>query len=209
MLLVVVPFLTACAVVSAPLQIEPARKAPAIAPRFAQSYYYFDRDQDLYFVLRSASTDAATGKAIEQIMTIRVFWQPRGGVTTLNPSALNATFRYIVMTPDAMGMYEGAGFVRLSSKPGASPFKARVMDGDIRLSQATAGFVDTLGRAHLRGAFTAAYDDAQAMDMLLDSQQEFFARSLKSKAATAPQTQAASAPATGPATMPAATGVAP
>jgi len=196
-LLLALPLLTACNFVTAPLQIEPARKAPAISPRFSQSYYYVDRDQDVYFVMRSTITQA--GQPIEQVMTIRVFWQPRGGVTTQNPSALNATFRYIVVTPTAMGIYEGAGFVRLDSKLGASPFKARVIDGDVRLAQATVGFQDSLGRAHLNGAFTAAYDDAKAMDMLLDSQQEFFARS---RTGPATQTQPATQPATSPATAP-------
>jgi hypothetical protein len=184
--------LPACTVVTSPLQIEPARKATPVSPKFGQSYYYVDRDQNLYFVMRSTATEA--GKPVDQVMTIRVFWQPRGGVTTMNPAALNATFRYVVMTPDAMGLYEGAGFVRLDSKLGAATFKARVVDGDMRLSQATLGFVDTLGRARLTGAFTAAYDDAQAMDLRLDSQREFFVRSLKGPAT---QTQpAASAPAT-------------
>ncbi len=194
-LLLVLPLLTACNLVTAPLQIEPARKAPAVAPRFGQSYYYVDRDQDVYFVMRSNITQA--GQPIEQVMTIRVFWQPRGGVTTMNPTALNATFRYVVISPTAMGIYEGAGFVRLDSKLGASPFKARVIDGDMRLSQATVGFQDSLGRAHLNGAFTATYNDAQAVDMLLDTQQEFFARSLKG-----PATQPATSPATKPSTAP-------
>ena len=206
-LLLVLPLLAACGVYQ-PLQIAPLGKATPISPRFGQSYYYYDRDQDLYFVMRSTGTDAATGKAVDQVATIRVFWRPRGGVTTLNPSAVNATIRYVIMTPDAIGMYEGAGFVRLESKTGDSRFQARVMDGDLRLTQASTSFVDTLGRAHINGAFTATYDDVKAMDMLRDSQREFFARSLSSKPAeTAPGTAsqpgaADTRPATGPATMP-------
>lgn len=200
--LLMLPLLTACNVVlvTKPLQIQPARKAPAVAPQFAQSYYYVDRDQNLFFVMRSNAADA--GKAIEQTMIMRVFWQPRGGVTTMNPSALNATFRYIVITPEAMGLYEGSGFVRFSSKPGDASFSARVVDSDIRLTQATTSFVDSLGRANMSGTFTAAYDDVKAMDMLLEAQQEFFARSLKGPMA---QTQPATMmqPAPSPATRPA------
>jgi len=199
-----VPLLAACGVYQ-PLQIEPQRKATPISPRFGSSYYYFDRDQNLSFVMRSTATDSATGKTVEQIAAIRVFWRPRGGVTTLNSSAVNATIRYIIMTPDSMGMYEGAGFVRLLSSTGSSPFQARVMDGDLRLTQASNSFVDTLGRAHINGAFTATYDDAKAMDMLLDSQREFFTRSLNSKpaeAAPATATKPATAPGTLPATAP-------
>jgi hypothetical protein len=200
-----------------PLQLEPARRSTPIAPRFSQSYYFYDRDRNLYVVMRSSTTDAATGKAVEQVATIRVFWRPRGGVTTLDAAALNATFRYVVMTPDAIGMYEGAGFVRLASADGVHRLEARVVDGDLRLTQASANFVDTLGRAHMRGYFSALYDDSRAVDMLLGAHREFFARSLNSRPATMPARTPAQAaedwgipglgvPSAGPAgTLPAAT----
>ena len=141
------PLLLCACQVYAPIQLTPVKTTTPVVPRFTQNYYYFDRDQDLYFVMRSHSTDAASGKPVDQIATVHVFWHPQGGVTTLNSSALNATFRYLVMTPDAVGMYEGAGFVRLFSKMGAGKFNARITDGDMRLSQASTSFVDTLGRA--------------------------------------------------------------
>jgi hypothetical protein len=176
LVLFVLPLLTACGI-SGPLRIQSQRTAKPIAPAFDQSYYYFDRDQDLFFVMRSAT--ATAGKTEDQVLTIRVFWKPRGGVTTLNASAINATFRYVIMTPDALGMYEGAGFVRLTSDPGESTFEARIVDADMRLTQASNSFVDTLGRARITGTFSAAYDDAKAVDMLQTAQQEFFARSLR------------------------------
>jgi hypothetical protein len=176
----------------APLEIEPVRRTAAIAPRFSQSYYFFDQDQNLHFIMKADTTDQATGKPVTQIATIRVFWHPKGGVTTLNAAALNATFRYIVMTPDAVGMYEGAGFVRLNSADGKYKFTARVVDGDLRLTQSSASFSDALGRSHFRGYFTALYNDAVALDMLLAAHREFFARSLVTGPTTSP----------GPATAP-------
>jgi hypothetical protein len=136
--------------------------------------------------MRVDSTDATTGKRVTQIATVRMFWHPKGGVTTLNPTALNATFRYILMTPDSLGMYEGAGFVRPSSKDGAQTFEARVVDADLRLTQASATFNDTLGRCHLHGYFTAAYDDVRATELYLQAQRDFFAQSLVSKAQPVP-----------------------
>jgi hypothetical protein len=62
------------------------------------------------------------------------------------------------------------------------------MDGDLRLTQSSANFVDNLGRARVRGNFAATYDDVKAMDMLMGAQREFFARSLESKPATQPAT---------------------
>lgn len=193
------PMAVGCALYR-PLQIEPQHKGTAIAPKFNESYYYYDRDQDLYFVMHSVANDAE-GRPVEQVATLRVFWRPRGGVTSLNSTAMNATIRYMIMSPDAIGMYEGAGFVRLNSKTGAGRFEARVMDSDLRLTQKNERFVDTLGRARMTGTFTATYDDAKAEGLLLDSQRAFFARSLKSQPATAP---AGTMPETAPATTPAA-----
>ncbi len=191
-LLLALPLLAACGIYT-PLQIEPARKAPTIAPRFSESYYSYDRDQTLNFILRSSSTDAATGKPVEQVATIRVFWRPKGGVTTLNPSALNSTFRYVIMTPDTLGIYEGAGFVLLNSRTGAGKMQARVMDSDMRLTQKSDGFVDNLGRARMKGTFAANYNDEKAAEMLLQAQQEFFGRSLETKPTTSPATAPAGA----------------
>jgi hypothetical protein len=180
LLLVTLPLLAACGI-SGPLRLQSRQSSRTFTPSFDQSYYYFDRDQNLFFVMRSSSTIA--GQTQDQILTIRVFWQPRGGVTSLNPSAINATFRYIIMTPDTQGMYEGSGFVRLDSDLGDSTFHARVVDADLRLTQAGNSFVDSLGRARIAGAFSAAYDDAQAVDLLRTAQQEFFARSQQPKPA--------------------------
>ena len=189
-LLAVAPLLTGCAVYQ-PVEIAPAKNTPPVAPRFTQSYYYYDRDQNLYFVMKSHTIDPVAGKPVDQIATIRVFWRPRGGVTTLDSTALNATFRYIVMTPDSVGMYEGAGFVRLLSKTGAGKFNARIMRADLRLSESSKSFVDTLGRARISGYFSAIFDETVALDALLGAQREFFARSLEMKPATQPASQPA------------------
>jgi hypothetical protein len=206
MLLILATPLLACCGIYTPLQIEPARKAPAVSPRFSESYYAYDRDRTVSFIMRSQGTDEASGKPIEQIATIRVFWRPKGGVTTINASALNATLRYVVMTPDSMGIYEGAGFVLLNSATGAGKMHARVMDSDLRLTQKSASFLDTLGRARMKGAFAAAFNDEKTAQLMLEAQQEFFGNSLNSKPATLPAAPPAmTSPATAPATSPAST----
>jgi hypothetical protein len=170
-----------------PLQIEPvARKGYVVSPKFSQGYYYADRDNNLYYLLRSRGVDPATRKPVDQLLTVRIFWRPIGGKTTLDPTGLNATWRYVLMTPDSVGMYEGAGFVRLFGKTGRRRLPARIMDGDLRLTQSSANFQDTLGRARIRGNISALFDDVRAREMLLDAQREFFARSLATGATTRP-----------------------
>lgn len=186
------------------LRIEAVeKKGTVVAPRFRQAFYRFDRDKTLYFVMRTTSTDRSSGDQVEQIVIARIFWQPRGGKTTMNPAALNATFRYIVMTPKAVGMYEGAGFVRLSDKPGSREMRVRVVDGDLRLAETSAAFNDNLGRSRFRGNFTAKLSPVQTFDLMEAAHRDFFSRSLTLGGAkpTPEQTPADIETATQPATM--------
>lgn len=161
-----------------PLQIEPvAQKKNVVRPDIQTAVYRADRDGNIYFLLRSQSKDKASGQPIDQLLVIRMFWRPIGGKTSLEPSALNSTYRYIVMTPSAVGMYEGAGLLRLYDKIGKT-MDARIVDGDLRLSEATESFTDTLGRSRIRGNFSAHFSPADTMDEIIQAQQEFFARSL-------------------------------
>jgi len=159
-----------------PLQIEPiSKKVATVVPMFDAACYFFDRDGNLHFVMRSQTNDGTV-----EIFTARVFWRPIGGRTSLNPTSVNATWRYLLIATDTVGMYEGSGFVRLSGRNGED-IKVSLVDGDLRLTEASARFADVIGRARLRGNFVAQYDDAKAVEMMKEAQQEFFARSLLNK----------------------------
>ncbi|HVX86287.1 MAG TPA: hypothetical protein VH253_16000 [Phycisphaerae bacterium] len=190
--LVLAPLLTGCAAYR-PLQIESAKtRGYVISPRFSQAYYYADRDNTLYYILRSHTVDRTTHQPVDQIFTLRVFWRPIGGKTSLDNTALNATYRYALMTPNSVGLYEGAGFVRLFGKNGKHRLPARIMDGDLRLTQASSNFQDNIGRARIRGNVNALFDQVRAADALHQAQQDFFAKSRETALAPVP-------PATGPA----------
>lgn len=166
---------------SRPLQIEPVgKKGVVVQPKFTDACYRYDEDGALYFVARNRTSDKVTGQAVDQIVTVRVFWRPVGGKTSLNNTSLNATYRYVLMTEHAVGVYEGAGFVRLWGKNGKK-IDARLMDGDLRLTEASDSFTDTLGRSRIRGSFSARYDDGRAMDMKLQAHRDLFNRSLTLK----------------------------
>ncbi len=161
-----------------PLQIEPVAKKKAIVrPDVRSATYRADRDNNLYFILKSNNKDRASGEPVEQTLIIRMFWRPVGGKTSLEPSALNCTYRYIVTTPSAEGMYEGAGLLRVYDKIGKR-MDARLVDGDLRLSEATENFVDSLGRCRIYGNFTADFAEAKTMSDVIEAQRGFFARSL-------------------------------
>ncbi len=162
-----------------PLQIEPiAKKGAVIQPKFGDAYYRYDEDGTMYVVARSTTVDKVTGQSVDQIFTARIFWRPVGGKTSMNKTSLNATYRYVLMSPNAVGVYEGAGFVRLWGKKGSKTIEARVMDGDLRLTEASVTFNDTIGRARMRGRILAKNDEAKALDMHLQAHRDLFARSL-------------------------------
>lgn len=196
--------LAGCTYGGHPLRIEPvASKGGEIRPNFRQIYYRVDRDKNVYFYLKATPTKGQ--KEIDQTVVIRVFWKPIGGRTSLNAAAINSTFRYVVSNPTGAGSYEGAGFVRFYSRIGSKELRAKLMDGDLRLTEATSGFVDTLKRSRIRGTFIARRDDGQTVDLMLQAQRDFFARTFAAanKPAVGATTQATSAPGTAPATGPA------
>lgn len=162
-----------------PLRIAPSRpNVPAVEPRFTQAAYRVDRDQTYHFILWNATTGRGGGN-VEQVLIMRVFWRPVGGKTSLNPDSVNATFRYLVMTPTAVAQYEGAGFVRLEDKPGAEKMDARIVSGDLVLSESTAAFNDTLGRARITGSFSARHMPLETAEKALAARREFFLRTFE------------------------------
>jgi hypothetical protein len=157
-----------------PLRIEPVgSKTAMFQPNFKQIYYRVDRDNNVYFYSKAAPQK---GKSVEETLVMRVFWKPDGGRTSLNATALNSTFRYVLYNATGAGSYEGAGFVRMYGKIGARNLRVRVIDADLRLTEATSAFIDTLKRSRFRGKFLAHRDDAHTLESILDAERIFFAR---------------------------------
>jgi hypothetical protein len=159
----------------------------------------------VHVVSEADGTDPATGQPVRQILIMRIFWVPVGGRTSLNPTSLNFTFRYLVIAPDSAGQYEGAGFIRLYDEPDAPELPLRVMDADLRLTEKTAKFTDVLQRCRVLGNITARRDDPGAVERILAGERAFFNATLDiAEASTRPNpaTLPATAPATTPATSP-------
>ena len=96
-----------------------------------------------------------------QAVTIRMLWTPRAARTPLDPSATNATIRYVRFDGDEVAVYGGAGYVRPHGRLGSKALDAAVWDADLRLTRATRGFDDSLGPIRLHGRFTIRRDDQE------------------------------------------------
>jgi hypothetical protein len=183
----------------APLQIQSVeKKDKVIQPAFSDVVYYPDRDRVLHVISSAEGTDPATGKAVKQILIMRIFWIPIGGKTSMNPTSLNFTFRYLVIAEDSAAQYEGAGFARLYDEPDAGQLPIRIVDADLRMTEKTEKFVDVLQRCRVAGNVTARRDDHEAVARLLAAEREYFHATLEISHATTQPATSGTAPATRP-----------
>ena len=104
---------------------------------FNSAYYVFDSTESITVVLIEGPEDNPT-----QAAAIRMMWQPKAGLTPVNPDATNATIQYIVFanrrTEEGfyreVGVYSGAGFLHLDSTPGDARLNASLWQADLLLA---------------------------------------------------------------------------
>ena len=131
-----------------------------LSSAFDSGVYSFDDENNLVVLLFDGPPDNP-----RQAVTLRMFWRPRPASTPIDRDATNVTIQYVVFSGDArdtqtqVGVYSGSGYLFPKTKPGADPLAASVWDASLRLSDRSEDFVDLLGKAQLKGGFTATRDD--------------------------------------------------
>ena len=136
---------------------------------FNSAYYVFDSTESITIVLIEGPEDNPT-----QAAAIRMMWQPKAGLTPVNPDATNATIQYIVFanrrTDEGffreVGIYSGAGFMHLDSEPGDTRLNASLWQADLLLADRSDRFKDLLGQSTLKGSFTAQRDSSKVQELL-------------------------------------------
>ncbi len=136
---------------------------------FNAAYYVYDSDDAITIVLIEGPEDAPT-----QAAAIRLLWQPKAGLTQINPDATNATIQYIVFanrrTDEGyfreVGVYSGAGFLYINSEPGDSSLTASLWQADLLLADRSDRFKDLLGQSTLKGTFTAERNSSKVQELL-------------------------------------------
>jgi hypothetical protein len=94
-----------------------------------------------------------------QIMHVELLWEPLPGMTPLDPSATNASIRYIIISNGEVGLYGGAGFAMPSGELTGNTVSLALEDASLQLLESTPGFRDLLSPAQLTGSFSAARDE--------------------------------------------------
>jgi hypothetical protein len=132
-----------------------------LSSAFTTGVYGYDDQNNLTVLLFDGPPENPA-----QAVAIRMFWRPRAAATPIERTATNATIQYMVFAGHdddgrtrEIGVYSGAGYVYPKSRLGASSLHASVWDAALRLSDRSEGFTDLLGKAELKGGFTAVRDD--------------------------------------------------
>ena len=133
---------------------------------FGQVLYRYESDSNLTILLFDGPADDPTRVAV-----LSMFWRPRAGSTPVDRTATNVVVRYLNFDPaagddDALGVYAGAGFMRVYSDPAAGALDGTLFDADLRLIDRSETFTDRLGRTALAGSFEARRDDARVTTIL-------------------------------------------
>lgn len=166
--LCVVLVFTGC---SAPLLLDNGRLQLTSLDRLDESNLQLDLDttQAIYRLddLNTLTVLLVQGpeEAPQRVIELRMFWKARAGLTPVDRTATNSVVRYFefrddIAEPKSLGLYAGAGFLRLQDDPASGRVEGTLWDSDLRLSDRSARFTDRIGRGVLAGSFSARRDDA-------------------------------------------------
>jgi hypothetical protein len=143
---------------SAPLSLEREFITGAYISREADDSFWFS-DVPLSALLahdeKSPLKDAV-------ILHAQLIWEPKPGMTPLDPTATNVVTRIMIISDGEVGLYGGAGFSRVEGLRGKERVTLEIEGGTLTLLEKTAGFHDLLSPAGFSGTLTAelAPDDA-------------------------------------------------
>jgi hypothetical protein len=135
---------------------------------FRNVFFAHESNGEPSFILSDVPLDQiASGEAkTAQVLHVQLLWDPVAGRTPMEPSATNASIRYVVIANGEVGVYSGAGFAMYSGKLASDKrITLTLRDASLQLQDATAGFNDLLSPAQMTGTFTALRDDAKARQM--------------------------------------------
>lgn len=105
---------------------------------------------------------AAGGKLSGQVVNIEVIWEPKPGLTPLEPTTTNATIRLVLFAEGEVGVYGGGGFAWLRGKPEDGDMGLLLTGSNLSLIARTKGFVDLLTPAEMLGTVQGRMDEAKA-----------------------------------------------
>lgn len=138
-----------------------------------RAYTYQDKNTaDIYLTDLSQEqltnffeNDADWSSFTGSLVHIHLFLTPKPGRTPIEPTAANATVRYIVLAEGEIGVYDGAGFILPGKKIGKGSLSGALNGAPAKLTRKTANFKDPLPATRLDLSFSAKQNSALADEL--------------------------------------------
>ena len=106
---------------------------------------------------------AAGGKLNGQVVNIQVLWEPKPGLTPIEPTTTNLSIRLVVFAEGEVGVYGGGGFAWLRGTADDGDMGLLLTGSNLSLIARTKDFVDLLSPAEMLGTVQARLDDTKAL----------------------------------------------
>lgn len=134
--------------------------------KFAECAYYTGPSGDYHIVGRATHVpeDNPDGE-VSQLLHVHLFWKPRPGKTYDNPSTMDATIRYAIITERGSAVYSGTGFVYARQRRMSDELIVEIESAQLRLERQQGDAPDVLGAVRAAGELLAQRDAALAVGL--------------------------------------------
>jgi hypothetical protein len=130
----------------------------------AEAWYTIEAAQVSYYASDIPLEQlAAGGKLNGQVVNIQVLWEPKPGLTPIEPTTTNLSIRLVVFAEGEVGVYGGGGFAWLRGTAEDGDMGLLLTGSNLSLIARTKNFVDLLSPAEMLGTVQARLDDAKAL----------------------------------------------
>jgi hypothetical protein len=138
---------------------------------FTEAYYAKAADGGLDLLLRwKQPTKADPTQEMEQVIHAHAFWTPVLGTTRAEASMINATLRFMILTPPTGVGYEGAGFITFKIDPKQRILDGQIESGELVPKQSVGGAKKPFGPARISGTIRAIESRRQILRLLQDAE---------------------------------------
>ncbi len=128
-----------------------------------EAWYMIEPAQVSFYSCDISLEELAAGNKLSgQVVNIQMLWEPKPGMTPIEPTTTNISIRLVVFAEGEVGVYGGGGFAWPRGKPESGSVGLLLTGSSLSLIARTKGFVDLLSPAEMLGTLDAKMNEAKA-----------------------------------------------
>ncbi len=140
---------------------------------FTEAYFARSADGGVDILLRwNEPAQADPTQYTEQIVHAHSFWTPVLGTTRAEASMINASLRFMILTPPTGVGYEGAGFLSFQINRAGDTLEGRIESGELSPRQVAGGAKEPFGPARIEGRIRAVNNRRQLLRLLHEAERK-------------------------------------